>query len=165
MEYIQIHANYSINEYGLVKNINTGKILKPYLANGYLKVDLYIESKRAKMYIHTLLGVAFKADDYFTGAVINHKDGNRLNNDLDNIEWCTYSQNCKHAYEKLGRVNIHKRGSESKMSKKINAYDFDGNLVESFGSITEAQKKYGTCIEKHLSGKRKTAYGYKWKYA
>jgi len=165
MEYIQIHTNYSINKDGLVKNINTEKILKPYLANGYLKVDLYFDTKRSKMYIHTLLGIAFKLDSYFAGAVINHKDGNRLNNDLDNIEWCTYSQNSKHAYDVLGRVNIHKKGSESKMAKKINAYDLNGNVVESFGSIIEAQKKYGTCIEKHLGGKRKTAYGYKWKYA
>lgn len=72
--------------------------VKPYINNkGYSCINLYKEGKCYKYQIHRLLAISFipNPDNL---PVINHKDGNPLNNALDNLEWCTQSQNLKHAW-------------------------------------------------------------------
>lgn len=98
--------DYEIDEVGKIISIRTGKIIKPYIANGYQKVDLYKESKRKKVYVHQLMGATYHKDTWFMGAIINHKNGNRLDNSIDNLEWSTYSKNNKHAYDKKNRKRI-----------------------------------------------------------
>jgi hypothetical protein len=157
---------YTVTELGVVFSTRSCKIITPYIANGYYKVDLYDNLKRRKVYVHQLVGECYHKDTWFAGAVINHKDGNRLNNHKDNLEWSTYSRNNKHAYEVLGRIcPTRAKGSASVHAVKIIQVDrVTGKIVMKYGSIKEAQDKFGSGVEKCLSGKRKTAYGFKWKY-
>lgn len=75
------------------------RILKPTSSNkGYLKVDLSLYNKKQKVTIHRLVAQLFlgmPADNSFQ---VNHIDGNKNNNAVSNLEWCTGSQNMKHYY-------------------------------------------------------------------
>lgn len=86
--------NYSINESGQVRNDATGRILKPFVnkANGYPTVSLWRNNKSDNQTVHRLLAEAFipNPDNKPT---IDHIDGNRTHNSLDNLRWATYSEN------------------------------------------------------------------------
>lgn len=156
--------DYEVNESGEVKRGN--RILKPYIGNGYYKYDLYQNSKRLKCYAHRLVLSSFMGKCFFKGAVCNHKDGNKLNNHYTNLEWVTYSENSKHAYRVLGRKCPHRpSGSKSCHARAILQLDMNGNIIRRHGAVIEAIKEFGICVERCLSGKNKTAYGFKWVYA
>lgn len=90
---IKQNENYSINEFGEVKNDLTGKIKRAYTnkQNGYKYVDLYKDNKSIKRPVHRLLAEAFIPNPN-NKPTIDHIDGNRLNNSLDNLRWATYKE-------------------------------------------------------------------------
>ena len=91
---IKGHPNYAVNEKGDVKNIKTERILKPvFTHNGYLRVNLNGKLIR----VHRIVALAFiPTENEFLQ--INHKDGNKQNNNVNNLEWCTASENITHAH-------------------------------------------------------------------
>jgi hypothetical protein len=89
---------YTINNKGEIKG-PFGRILKPFISNsGYLFYNLKCNKKQKGIFLHRALCFAFK-DPVIGKNFVNHKDGNKLNNDLSNLEWCTRSENTKHAYD------------------------------------------------------------------
>lgn len=76
------------------------KMLRPGPSHGYLSVVLCVAGNRKTHFIHRLLAEHFipNPNNYRT---INHKDGNRANNALDNLEWCTHSHNSQHSIDSL----------------------------------------------------------------
>ena len=86
--------NYSINENGMVRNDNTEHIKHPFTNkdNGYLIVDLYMNNKSEKIPIHRLVAEAFIPNPE-NKETVDHIDGNRKNNSIDNLRWATYSEN------------------------------------------------------------------------
>ena len=91
---------------------------------------------------------------------INHIGGNKKNNRVDNLEWCTGRDNIKHAYQ-IGLA-------ENKNKIMVNQYDLKGNLLKSYNSILEASKETGVSagnISMCLKGKRKTSNKFIWKRA
>jgi len=123
---------YVISSSGYVRNTKTGRILKPgKTGGGYFAVNLFNRGVReGSVKIHRLVA------EYYLQKVegkkcVNHKDGNKENNNVENLEWCTYSENTKHAYDtgllkpchKLrGVPKYHLRGSLSQ-NAKINEND------------------------------------------
>ena len=93
MVWKKINQNYSINENGEVRNDTTGYIKAPYenVENGYLYVDLWVNNSAVKRPIHRLLAEAFIPNPEGKPTV-DHKDGNRKNNSLENLRWATYSE-------------------------------------------------------------------------
>ena len=91
---ISRNTNYSISEEGQVRNDITGRIKTQYINkdNGYPTVDLYKDNKSMKVTVHRLLAEAFIPNPE-NKPCIDHKDGNRQNNSLDNLRWATYSEN------------------------------------------------------------------------
>lgn len=91
---------YLISINGDVINEETGKKIKAFITNsGYLQVSL--TNKHKKFYIHRLVAKAF-IDNKYNNKCVNHIDGNKLNNDISNLEWCSYSDNLKHSNRILG---------------------------------------------------------------
>lgn len=101
---INDYSNYMISNYGNIKSLNykrTGKekILKQNVnGRGYCYVNISINNKYKNILIHREVAKAFIPNDN-QKLDINHKDGNKLNNNVDNLEWCTRSQNVQHAYD------------------------------------------------------------------
>ena len=150
----------------------SGKILKPNVIGRYAIITLYDNDGKAKnRTIHRLVAQAFipNPNNY---PIVNHKDGNRLNNSVENLEWCTQSHNVKESYrlgiEKPNLTNLGKFGKLNKKAKKIKQIDTNTNkTINYFYGVTEANRKTGInfrnihlCLQK----KRKSAGGYKWEY-
>lgn len=101
MKIIKGFSKYSINEYGLVKNIARDYILQPRNSGfgSYMTIALINDQgKRKTKFIHRLV-----AETYIPKPegkdIVNHIDGNKYNNHTDNLEWCTVSENIQHAYD------------------------------------------------------------------
>ena len=137
-------GKYQVSNYGRIRNINSNKILKPNKhKTGYLNIDLHGKNKYMP-YIHVLVANAFieKPNDTVE---VNHIDGNKENNCVDNLEWVTKSQNIIHAYE-------HNLRKDNKPCRCIE----DG---KEFNSLAEAGKYYNICwrgIAKVCNKKQKT---------
>ena len=160
---------YQVSNDGRIKSLkdNRGnkreKILKYEKKNdGYLRINLYKNKNVKHFYIHRLVAHMFLSNFYFEGAEVNHKDENKENNCIDNLEWCTTSININHGTrnEKSG-----KKGGKTR-SKKVIGY----SLTETKVIILQSAKQ-GKNLgfdPGHISdcciGKRKTHKGYKWKH-
>ena len=100
------YPNYSVSTEGKVRNDRTGKILKPQMdSNGYH--NIYIDGKPRR--VHKLVAEAFIPNPKGLKE-INHKDGNKENNRMDNLEWSTRSLNMLHSYKTHGRRKIGRDG-------------------------------------------------------
>jgi hypothetical protein len=98
---IQIEGfeKYHINEEGVVVNTETGKVLRTDLnRTGYKRVTLSSEGKTLRIFVHKLVALTY-VEGYAECLVVNHIDGNKINNHKDNLEWTTASNNRKHAFE------------------------------------------------------------------
>lgn len=91
---VKRNQNYSVNELGCVRNDNTGKTKAPFInpSNNYLTIDLWKDNRSQKVTIHRLIAEAFIPNPQ-NKPCVDHKDGNRQNNSIDNLRWCTYSEN------------------------------------------------------------------------
>lgn len=149
-------TTYMISNYGRVKNNKTGKFLKGKItANGYKEYQL----NRKSLLAHRLVYSLFNDIELETSQQINHKDGNKLNNHLDNLEVVTASENALHAYYCLNKnPNV----------KTVYQYDLDMNLLNTYPSCAEAARQnpgcYSNLISNVCNGKKKTHHGYIWSY-
>lgn len=165
---------YQVSNLGRVKSfprrgthINKIHILKPSKnRKGYYQVVLSKNSEYQSKKIHRLVAKAFleNPNNY---QQVNHIDGNKENNRVDNLEWCTNEYNMKHAW-KLGlRDNIFKKGKGHQRSVVVNQFDLQGNFIKKWYCVRDIERQLGfdnrnicACCRK----KRPTAYGYKWEY-
>ena len=122
---------------------------------GYRVVVLCKGGKEKMRNVHQLVAEAFLLN-LDSKPCINHKDFNRLNNYVDNIEWCTYAENNKHSIE---------IGNKGRNVNQLDEYD---EVIAIFNSIKEAEIKTDIAaqnIGKVCKGEREKAGGYKWEYS
>ena len=101
--------NYSVSDTGLVKNNKTNKILKPYINKnrGYCYVKLQQEGRQKGIHIAQLVARCFIPNPY-SKKTINHIDGNKSNNCVENLAWATHKENSQHAFKSgLGKSGLH----------------------------------------------------------
>lgn len=174
MSWKQLKDNpyYSINENGVVKrNAYTRvdkigrttqvkeKVLKQHIdKDGYFRVVIVSGREKPKCYpVHRLVAETFiKNENEFP--CVNHKDENKLNNNVDNLEWCTIAYNNNYG-------NRQKRVSETQ-GRKIIAINDNETLI--FNSAHEAGRTLNRTSSNIIScanGNLKTAYGYIWRWA
>ena len=137
---------------------------------GYISINLYKNGKSKRMSVHRLVAKAFIPNPK-NKPYINHKDANRSNNIISNLEWCTPKENTQHSIKNGNNKDLFERLQDirNKSKKRINQYDLDGNFIKQWNSLNEAasflNKTSSGAISNCCSGKNKTAYGYKWKYS
>lgn len=168
---------YEVSNYGRVKGVDRynyrfikGKIRSTTVNNcGYVMVSLRKNGKLYNLLIHRLVATAFlpNPNNY---TEVNHKDENKLNNCVDNLEWCSKSYNQNYGTRNNIAGNkcskILKGKFNTKKSKPILQYDLDGNLIKEWPSTAEVKRQLGfatSYIYYCLEGKYKQAYGYLWK--
>lgn len=171
---IKQNPNYSISEKGEVRNNRDGTTKKQYsnAKTGYLTVDLWKNNTRKKVTIHHLLAEAFIPNPE-NKPTVDHKDGNRQNNDLSNLRWATYSeQNSR--FETLGvrsiRVRVTHFAEERKNGgvhiawkdpDKVCYFDRVGDVAEYFG-VTLGN--ISQMLRKGTIGRRGSMRGYLFEY-
>ena len=157
------HGKYSVSNKGSVRNNHIDSEVAQFeYHNGYLGVCLYVDGKHYNRRVHRLVAEAFIPCNNCS-LPINHKDENKKNNSLDNLEWCTSEYN--------NNFGTRRKRISKALSKPVNQYDLNGNFIRTYGSITEAS--YVICnnihgssnISKVCKGQRNTYKGYKWKYS
>lgn len=165
---------YQANINGEIRSLYTNKILKPEKSkNGYMKVMLCKNKKRKLFSVHRLIIETFigKVDDMD----VNHKDCNKQNNKLSNLEYCTRSDNIKHSFDnklqiaKKGQEHplYKKYGKENKTSRKVEQYDLNNNFIKLWDSIMDVERELGINngnVSSCCNGKKMSAGGFKWKH-
>ena len=131
--------------------------MKPYHdAWGYLKICLFHGGKKVQKTVHRLVGEAF-IPNTFNKPEINHIDGNKENNNIDNLEWVTRSENEIHAFK--NKLNIRESYNAGRPKRRVMIIE----TGETFDSIAECARKlecsYSNVVY-CLSGKYKKCMGY-----
>ena len=152
-----------INRLG-VKRILKEKILKPCKEkNGYLRVNLWVNGKNKHYTVHRLVANAFIPNPDKLPQ-INHKDEDKTNNNISNLEWCTpeYNINYGNRTKKVSDLQKNDRGK----SYIIDQYTIDGRYIKSYPSSKEIKRQLkidSSNILKCCHGVYKQAYGFIWK--
>ena len=107
------NTTYSVSSTGYIYNEHSGKILKPFPNNnGYLAVDLFHSTVKERVSVHRMVAIAFIPNPE-NKPFVNHIDGNKQNNCVSNLEWCTPSENSRHALE----TGLSLKGEDKSTSK------------------------------------------------
>ena len=155
----QVSNKGRIRKWKIIKQSNTN--------NGYKCVNLIKNERYVMKKIHRLVAEAF-IPNYENKPLINHKNGIKTDNRIENLEWCTSQENVIHALtnnRKL-REKKEKRKRLNYDNTKVNQYDKKYNLIKQWGSIREASEMCNIDIgnmSKCCRGKRNTTGGYIWR--
>ena len=156
---------YLIYDDGSVWSISKQRFLSQYPhTSGYLRVTLWKNGKGTHKYVHRLVAEAFLENPNDLPQV-NHKDENKHNNNLNNLEWISALDNTRYGTGLQRRVE--QQINNSKRSKKIIQYDLNMKEIARFPSIMEAQRVTGfanTNISKACKETYRTVGGYYWRY-
>ena len=153
-------GHYQVSNFGKVKSIKFGKeiILKLNKdKDGYLQVTLCKNNIKKVYKVHRLVAQAF-LDNPYNLSQVNHKDEDKTNNNVDNLEWCDRLYNVRYG------TGIERRSK--KRSKPVLQYDLNGNLIKEWISVNDAgrngfnQGNVAACCR----GERKTHKDCIWRY-
>ena len=167
---------YEVSNWGRVKSFDTyrkgingsircckGKIIKYQKTKyGYLQVGLWKNGKCKKYAVHRLVAQAFIPNPNNLPCV-NHKDENKQNNIVTNLEWCDRKYNCNYGTR---NKRISEKMTNGKLSKPVLQYDLEGNFIREWASVMECgrngynQGHVADCC----NGKLKTHKGFIWRY-
>ena len=190
-------GKYQISNFGNVKSLHFSGTNTPHLLklknhkDGYKLVGLSNGKSGDKSFfaVHRLVAQAFIPNPE-NKETVNHIDGNKANNHVDNLEWATFQENMIHSFKtglrkykytgKSHKPNYGKRyngiykspilglkGSKHPKHKEVSQYDLDGNFIKKFNSVADACRMYNyfsSAICDCANNKRKSAYGFIWKY-
>jgi hypothetical protein len=150
---------YGISSHGNVVNIITEKLRIQHKKNGYLTTSLCTTSGKHKTCAtHRLVAHAF-INNIYGKPYVNHKDGNKSNNHVSNLEWVTQQENVNHSV---------KNKLINPRTRYVKQFSIDNTFIKEFSSTTSASKSINlsrSSVEKACDGSNPTAGGFIWKYS
>ena len=153
---IENYPKYLISKDGRIYSTYSKKMLTPGLSGSYMKVKLGTKSHS----VHRLVALHFidKPENYNDKWIVNHKDGNKLNNGIYNLEWMSASDNTRHWHETGGHPGV----------RPVVQKDLEGNIVGEYLNASSAHRALGRPINdqilKACRNPGKIAYGFKWEF-
>lgn len=154
---------YYVSDWGNIKN-KKGKIIAKEFFKGYYRVHLWKNGKGKHLFIHRLVAIAFipNQNNY---PQINHIDENKLNNRVENLEWCTAEYNSNYGTRK--ERNSKNQINDPKKSKPILVYTYPSmELIGCFPSESEVKRQFGVNnVAKVVKGLYTHDKGYTFRYA
>lgn len=181
---------YQISSLGQVKSLkdkygnSREKILKQD-KNVYLQITLYKNGKKKTFLVHRLVAITF-IDNPNNLPMVNHKDENKENNCVDNLEWCNARYNLTYGtaiqrrvantdwkalktkidFKAIGRKVAEKLTNRQDQSKQVYQYSLDGELIKTWESTAECGRNgfIQVAVCDCCNGKRKTHKGFLWSY-
>lgn len=156
------NGEYKVSDMGEVYSKRFNRPLKTYVTkSGYCRVKLYHNAKGKMFQVHRLVAEAFIKNP-LNKPQVNHIDGNKLNNSVANLEWCTCHENLVHA---CANRLIDTSVAWHKNEKSVCQCDMKGNVVKTWNSMSEAARALGlqvSNISHCCKGNIKSTGGYKW---
>jgi hypothetical protein len=164
---------YQVSTYGNIRSLNRykkssynsksklqGIVRKPvlYKDTGYLSIILSNGVTRKQILVHRIVASTFLFNKE-NKKCVNHINGIRNDNNVENLEWATHFENYEHSAQILG-TNV--------KSKPVSQYDLQGNFIQNFRSISEIEKKLGYSkanIHRRLKNGIAICYKHIWKYS
>lgn len=155
------YPNYEVSSLGRIKAIRGSRFTYVDNRGRYSSVTLKQEGKRRILNTHRIVAIAFIPNP-LNLPMVNHKDGNRYNNQADNLEWVTASQNMKHAY----LTGLCPKPPKY-TGRHVIQFSLEGVELQEFINVEAAAntvKGIGSNISKCCRGKRNKHAGYRWAY-
>lgn len=154
----ELSANYEVSSLGRVRDKRNQRIRKQHITNGYHVLTMLQNGRTHTVSINRMVLIAFKGYNADGKDKVNHIDGDKLNNRLENLEWMTQRENIHHAMEN-GLIKVH--------TKQVQKMNKAGEVLKEYNSIQEASEEIKLTrhsIIRVLKGLNKTAGGYLWRY-
>ena len=165
---ISEYSNYDVSNFGNIKNNKTDKVLKQCVKGGYYNISLVNEFYKKTYKVHRLVALAF-INNPENKLEVNHKDKNKLNNHISNLEWMTKKENNIHRFQGI-KITSNKNKHVFRIDKntddileKYDSIELAGTWVFNNGytkTIHNGRNSIGNC----LNGLSQLAYKFKWKY-
>jgi hypothetical protein len=127
------------------------------VSGGRIRYKLRSDTRAVAVFAHVLVAQVYIPNP-LNYPIVNHIDGNPSNNKMENLEWCTYSENTLHAH----------RTGLTRTRRAVVKMTIDGKDIESYGSLKEAAISLGVtppAISAACNGRSKTSHGFRWRYA
>lgn len=156
--YNEQETNYSISDKGEVRKDANNYIMKLQIQQGYKHVTLQINKKAKRFRVHRLVAEAFIPNPE-NKPYVNHIDGNRQNNLVENLEWVTPAENTQHAVQNGLMLPTRERA--------VVQFDLDGSKIAEFPSLSEAARQTNSSDEKICiccQLQREQHNGFQWRY-
>lgn len=149
---------YEVTSDGEVRRIKTGNILSPSMNNsGYMLVNVGPKGNRYSRSVHRMVARAF-VDGYEEGLDVNHINGDKLDNRAENLEWCSRSDNIRHAFE-AGLAHGHKGPNAGTPPVRVRIIETD-DIYPSISECARAINGSAGAICMCLKGKYNKHHGY-----
>ena len=141
---------YKVSNLGDIYSFNKkGFLNKQNDKQGYYQVTLSKNGKLKTKRIHRIVAETF-IDNEFNLPEVNHKDKNKHNNRVDNLEWCSSKYNMQYS-----------------QATKVNQFDLNGNFIKTWNCMNDIQRELGIKVQfisKVCNGKQYKTHGYIWRF-
>lgn len=158
---------YQASTHGRIRNKQRRNVLTPCISKyGYCCTAFFVDNKFINVRFARAIAITFLPKWEPEHTQVNHKDENKLNNRVENLEWCSAKYNNNYGTHNQRMKETQK--NDPKKSKAILQYDKTGNLIASYPSAHEVKRQKGWSdgnIRNCCRGIVRTAYGYIWKFA